>query len=147
VSRLLSLAVLALLPAALAAQDTAHVACADTALTQASMTRCAGTALRQARDRLDSLITELRSVLAVSERPGLDSTQSLWQAYSVAQCRWEGSAFEGGSMQPMQVAYCRASLTEARIRELAPLLCGLDAQTDCPRASHYITTAPVHEPR
>jgi len=131
-----------------AAQQKDPVACEDTALSQSSMTRCAGEAHKESRARLDSLVVELRPALDTSERPGLDSTQALWLAYATAQCRWQGSAFEGGSMQPMQVAYCRAWQNELRIRELAPMLCDFALQVDtCPRAAHYLGPAtPVKSP-
>jgi len=120
----------------LAAQQPDPGSCADTAATQMAMTHCAAQEWRQSITRLDSLLVELRASVDSARQVGLDSAQVLWGAYVTAACRWEAAAFSGGSVYPMQLASCRASLTRERIQELAPSLC--EAQSpDCPRGKHY----------
>jgi uncharacterized protein YecT (DUF1311 family) len=132
------LALIALPLTSLAAQDSTSRACWDSALTQASMNGCAGSDLQKSRDRLQSLLRELRGALDSTGRRGLDSVQHRWQAYAQAQCRWEGAAYDGGSMRPMIEASCLSRRTEERIDVLKPFLCGHENQTsDCEAAKRY----------
>lgn len=47
------------------------------------------------------------------------ASQRTWLAYRDAQCRMEGYAAKGGSMQPMLVAQCLDRLTRERTDRLA----------------------------
>ena len=106
------------------AQQGAPETCLDTATTQTAMSRCAGEALKAEQQRLKQLLNELQDSLEAPQRAQLESAQRAWKAYATAECKFEASASEQGSMYPMQVSLCRRRLAEQRIRELAPLLCG-----------------------
>ena len=140
-SRVLALfALITLLPPSAAAQDSTR-ACWDSAMSQASMNQCAGSDLQRSRDRMQSLLRELRSRLDSESRRGIDSVQRRWDAYSRAQCRWEGAAYDGGSMRPMIEASCLAQRTEERIAVLKPFLCGRENQVQsCEAAKRYDRT-------
>jgi uncharacterized protein YecT (DUF1311 family) len=59
-------------------------------------------------------------------RPGHMATlltgQRAWLKFRDAQCDLEGYLFRGGSMEPLLVATCRTSLTEARTKQLKDLI-------------------------
>ncbi|SRR6266699_941618 len=127
--------------ASAAAQDSTSRACWDSAMTQASMNTCAGSDLQKSRDRMESLSRELRRGLDSTARRGLDSVQRRWQAYVQAHCRWEGAAYDGGSMRPMIEASCLSHRIEERIDVLKPFLCGHENQTiNCEAAKRYDRT-------
>jgi uncharacterized protein YecT (DUF1311 family) len=114
----------------------------DSAATQASMAGCTESDLLTARDRLTKLLAELRTTLPSSHFSGLDSAQAAWRLYIQAECVWEASAYRGGSLEPMMRASCQEAATWLRVRELAPLLCGLDrAEPRCRAAEPYLKQA------
>lgn len=123
---------------------TAQSECLDTAGTQADLTKCSDEAFKAADRQLQQLIAELGDSLPVAQRARLDSAQGAWTAYAAAQCRLEGSPYEGGSMYSMQVTLCRRDLAEQRIDELAPLLCATGAPSGqpCPAARRYARPHP-----
>jgi uncharacterized protein YecT (DUF1311 family) len=116
--------------------------CLDSASTQVVMDRCTETDLTLARARLDQLLIELHGRLPNAQFSGLDSAQVAWGAYVVAECGWEASAYRGGSLELMMRTSCLETATWLRVRELAPLLCGLDrAEPRCRAAEPYLKQA------
>ena len=59
-------------------------------------------------------------------RPGHMATllagQRAWLKFRDSHCDLEGYQFRGGSMEPLLVATCRTSLTEARTKQLKDLI-------------------------
>ncbi len=59
-------------------------------------------------------------------RPGhmatLLAAQRAWLKFRDAHCDLDGYLFRGGSMEPLIVATCRTSLTEARTKQLQDLI-------------------------
>jgi uncharacterized protein YecT (DUF1311 family) len=59
-------------------------------------------------------------------RPGHMATllvgQRAWLKFRDAHCDLDGYLFRGGSMEPLIVATCRTSLTEARTKQLQDLI-------------------------
>jgi uncharacterized protein YecT (DUF1311 family) len=124
-----SLLAVALLPPAAAAQAS----CYQSAQTQAELTRCAHEAAAGAERRLAVILDELRAALEPEHFHALERVQSSWRGYAREHCRWNGGFYEGGSMQPMVVAHCMASVTDERIRELKTFRCGKPSPPgDCP---------------
>ena len=125
---------------AMSAQQAPRPACLDTAETQGSMTRCAGSAFLTLDTLLMHLVTDLHGKLLPAEARQLDSTQANWTAYSSSQCRLANADSRTGSAYPMLVAMCRGTHTATRIEELAPLLCGHTqlVATQCPAADEYL---------
>lgn len=126
-------------PSAHAQQGTAPP-CLDSATTQRAMTRCAGQALEAATRRQRQLLAELRDGLDAAGRAQLDSSETAWTAYAAPQCRLESRAFLQGSLYALQMGGCRRRRIEARIGELAPLLCAPspDGSRACPAAERYL---------
>jgi uncharacterized protein YecT (DUF1311 family) len=48
----------------------------------------------------------------------LEKSQAAWLAYRDSECRLEGDATRGGSLQPVLAAECEVRLTRQRIRDL-----------------------------
>lgn len=100
------------------------VAAPASAQTQATMNAQAGAAYARA----DAAMTrEWRLTLAYMKGDGAPSaallldSQRAWLKFRDAQCAIEGAEFEGGSMQPMTVAGCKARLTNERTGQLRKL--------------------------
>jgi uncharacterized protein YecT (DUF1311 family) len=106
---------LAALLLALPAQ--AQTRCTD-AQTQAQMNECAARDLRAAEGRMTQAYNALRTGLTPAHQAKLADAQRAWTAFRAAHCNFEGLEVEGGSMQPMVVAFCMAQATEARTRQL-----------------------------
>src|SRR5439155_19932408 len=98
---LVCIGALALVGRTSSAQDSTAAACWHTAMTQASLTQCAGTDLGTCRNRLQRLIRELMATLHSASLPRFDTTQARWAAYARAERDWEGAASDGVSMRPM----------------------------------------------
>lgn len=124
-ARTFALLTVGLLAGQAQSQSPGSTPCWRAADTQADLKRCADEDARAARARLDRLMVELRRTLDARALPGLDQSQQSWLAYAKSHCRWDGAAFEGGSMQPMIVLGCLAAITEQRIATLKHYyLCG-----------------------
>lgn len=90
----------------------------DSPQTQAEMNRCAGVQLRRVDAQLNAAYGALLKKLDANRRAKLQKAERAWIAYRDAQCDYEGSESEGGSIQPLEVAGCKTELTKARIGQL-----------------------------
>lgn len=130
-----------LLAAALLSMSSASLhaqAPCDTVSTQTAMTRCAQQAAHRSAERLRSLLAELRTVLDSARFVSLGQVQGRWETYRDSHCTWEGNAFEGGSIAPMWISNCIASVTEARIQTLKIHLCeGAGMTGECAASHRY----------
>ena len=101
------------------AQDTtvAAVDCAD-AMTTLELRQC----LSAANVRADSaMAVALQGAVDRGNASALDSAQALWVQFRDAQCHAEGSAYEGGTLQPVEALACRLNLTRSRTAYLEKL--------------------------
>lgn len=105
----------------------AATSCAN-AQTQADMNRCAGQDYARADGAMNRQWKTTYAYMKNRDARGgsfaaqlLDS-QRAWLKYRDAQCIIAGAEFEGGSLQPMAVAQCRARLTDLRTKELQTLV-------------------------
>jgi uncharacterized protein YecT (DUF1311 family) len=80
--------------------------------TQMEMNACAGLAYEQADKLLNQVYRKL------DRTAELVAAQRAWITFRDAECTYQASAYEGGSMQPMVYAGCLQSLTEDRIEQL-----------------------------
>ena len=119
--RSLAAAVLAGL-AALAPLSARAFDCAR-ADSQADLTACAGAHLARADAALNAVYGRMVEDADLADRlDKLRAAERAWIDYRRAQCDFEGSAAEGGSMQPMLDADCAAALTEQRTKDLGKVL-------------------------
>ena len=101
----------------------------DAAQTQTEMTSCAQESFQEADAELNREWKSLRDRLRQAEedlgyKGWFDTAleaQRGWLTYRDNQCAAEGFETGGGTIQPMQIAYCKSRLTRARVRELREL--------------------------
>jgi uncharacterized protein YecT (DUF1311 family) len=103
-------------PAVLRAQDDAP-SC-DDARTQTDMNQCAGIAFQAADSVLNEVYPRVIAGLNPSRVPLLREAQRQWVRLRDADCALEAAEFQGGSMQPMIYALCRADRTRERVAHL-----------------------------
>jgi uncharacterized protein YecT (DUF1311 family) len=111
----------------------AHADCAS-ATTQAAMNTCAAADFARADAALNATYAEVMARLARDEqgRARLVAAERAWLTFRDAQCAFETSRAEGGSIHPMLVAICRAGLTVAREKSLRAFLHGQEGDLACP---------------
>lgn len=94
--------------------------------TQAEMNICARNEFKAADIVLNRVYNQLMSKLDDTGKVKLKEAQGAWLKYRDADCDYEASLFEGGSMQPMVLSSCFARVTRARTAELRQQLKELD---------------------
>lgn len=74
--------------------------------------------------------TLMRRLKQQNARDELRTAQRAWIGYRDAQCKFETTAWEGGSARPMMNAGCLSSMTKERTKQLQEILECNDS--DCP---------------
>jgi uncharacterized protein YecT (DUF1311 family) len=93
------------------------------AQTQGDLNECAGRDLSAADAKLNTAYRALQKALGTGGRSTkLRVAQTAWISLRDKECDFEGSAAEGGSMQPMLVAQCVTAYTTQRTADLTRLL-------------------------
>lgn len=92
----------------------------NNAMTQNDMNICAAQSYEKADKALNIAYKKLMAQLKDDENAQslLRSAQRAWLAYRDSECIFEGHGVEGGSMQPLIIFGCKASLTKKRTEEL-----------------------------
>ncbi len=85
---------------------------------QAEMNACAALDYKQADKKLNQVYPQVRNKLSGSRREQLTSAQLAWIEFRDANCEFESSLFEGGSMAPMILSGCLARVTKQRTADL-----------------------------
>ncbi|MGL5291079.1 MAG: lysozyme inhibitor LprI family protein [Vibrionaceae bacterium] len=88
--------------------------------TQFEMNDCA---LQQFEQAEKKLTITYRKVLAQLEEPRASKfkqAQATWQSHRKAECLYQASAYQGGSIYPLIYATCLEQMTLQRYRALAP---------------------------
>jgi uncharacterized protein YecT (DUF1311 family) len=140
----LLVASIALAPGSVQAQADSMPRCPDSVATQFDMHVCANEQYIHRRALLDQLVREVRASLQpdageFDRRPLLDTAQVAWVAYAKAHCEFAASEYYGGTMLPTVELDCLTAQTTGRIRQLAPLLCDDNSESDtCPAADQYL---------
>jgi uncharacterized protein YecT (DUF1311 family) len=94
--------------------------CAN-ATTQTAMNECAGKAYVRADAAMNR---QWQRVYARAKASGATyaasvlAAQRAWLKFRDAECKAEGDAYAGGSMQPMVAQQCLATVSEARAKQL-----------------------------
>ena len=86
---------------------------------QSEMNFCAEADFQKADRELTAVYAKFKPV-----PPMLRVAERAWIAYRDAECDFQGDAEAGGSMQPMIISGCMATLTEERIKTLQNDLVG-----------------------
>ena len=95
---------------------------------QNTMTLCAGLDYDKADKELNKLWPSIKGSAEESDKgadgadggytKALMASQKAWIAFRDAECTWEGFQAHGGSLEPMLVNGCLATLTKDRIKQL-----------------------------
>jgi uncharacterized protein YecT (DUF1311 family) len=94
--------------------------------TQLELTRCWNRVAEDAERRLAGSYNKVLGRIRQSGPDGasalLQAAQTKWQAYRSAQCAITSKLYDGGSIESMQRASCRARLADHRRDELESML-------------------------
>jgi uncharacterized protein YecT (DUF1311 family) len=82
------------------------------------MNECAAIAYQAADQKLNQVYQELKAALPDYRQPKLVTAQQVWIKFRDANCEFEKSAVEGGSLAPTIYYSCLTQLTEQRTKEL-----------------------------
>lgn len=101
---------------------------------QASLNRCADQNYKAVDARLNATYRQITARLKDDPEKTklLVSAQKAWIAFRDAECRFAASGVEGGSIHPMTVSDCLASLTGNRIEALKGYLSCEEGDLSCP---------------
>ncbi|MFM8745767.1 MAG: lysozyme inhibitor LprI family protein [Aestuariivirga sp.] len=127
---ILGLALLAAASGVADAQDDG-TECSRNAETTAEMQSCADEALAQVDSQLNDIYDAIIQRLDSDGADRLRRAQRAWIAFRDAECRFQGLAAEGGSMNPVIVTECLASLTARRFDDLEAYLNCEEGDVSC----------------
>ncbi len=95
--------------------------------TQAGATVCAEHETATVESQLDSRFASLAARYDAQDRALLETAQRQWQAFRDAECAFQTSGSEGGTIHRQLVAECRTRLDKRRLADLEALAkCGTD---------------------
>ena len=91
------------------------------ARTDSEMNACAEQKYKQADAELNRVYQELMRASGGRDQK-LKSAQLAWLKFRDAECDYEASQYEGGSMKPMVYSFCLGDVTSARTKQLRDAL-------------------------
>lgn len=97
----------------------------DEAMNQHDLNMCADREFKAADAVLNRVYQQLLSKSG-ADKAKLKEAEIAWLKYRDANCDYEASAFEGGSMQPMIYSFCLARMTRNRTAEFQLQLKDMD---------------------
>ncbi len=89
--------------------------------TQFEMNMCAHEEFKQHDEALNLAYQKYRAGLPDSQKKLLKDAQVFWIKFRDASCKFEASAVEGGSMQPMAYSMCLTDYTIMRLERIKAL--------------------------
>lgn len=106
----------------------------DNATDQRSFDVCAGKQFEAADKELNKDFREIQARLAgeAEMRKLLVDAQRAWISFRDTECAFQASGVAGGSVYPMTLALCKASLTSERVKQLRSYLACEDGDLNCP---------------
>jgi len=126
---LMAIAALLMSPATAQAQDCAN------AQDQATLDQCAGQEFQAADKQLNDAYKQINDRLKddAETRKLLVAAQRAWVAFRDAECQFQGGPTDmAGSVYPMVVSSCKASLTNQRLKDLQGYLNCEEGDLSCP---------------
>ena len=102
--------------------------------TQADMNQCADARFKASDAQLNGTYKKVMACLGPTGdgATSLVDAQRAWLRYRDAECKFQGSASDGGSVQPMVIGSCLASITDRRTKELKDYLTCQEGDLSCP---------------
>jgi uncharacterized protein YecT (DUF1311 family) len=110
----------------------AAMECADQ--TQFGLDVCANAGFERADRALNDAYREIVRRLAsdVRAKQSLIAAETAWIAFRDAECAFQASSSEGGSIHPMEVSLCLEDETRRRTKDLQAYLHCVEADLSCP---------------
>jgi uncharacterized protein YecT (DUF1311 family) len=105
--------------------------CADLR-TQLDMNRCAAEDYASVDRELNRSYDAYRARLGDEQKRQLREAQLAWVRFRDLSCQFESSAVKGGSVYPLILQSCLASMTRARLRQLSVLADCKEGDLSCP---------------
>ncbi|MCB9077318.1 MAG: DUF1311 domain-containing protein [Anaerolineaceae bacterium] len=122
----------------MAAPDLEETDCLTTAASQAQLDACAASKATESAQKLSQLIEALQETISAEKWNELQALQTQWEPVRDANCTWEASFFEAGSIQPANYQLCLADYNQQRIDRLKIFLCeGAGMTGPCPASEQY----------
>ncbi|MBS0057056.1 lysozyme inhibitor LprI family protein [Yersinia sp. Marseille-Q3913] len=104
----------------------------NNAMTQLDMNQCANSEYKKADTELNRTYKQVLAKTSVAQRALLKSAQLTWIKYRDADCTFQSSATEGGSVHPMIISACLTHKTEERTAQLKSFLNCPEGDLSCP---------------
>ncbi|AKP32124.1 lysozyme inhibitor LprI family protein [Yersinia aleksiciae] len=104
----------------------------NNAVTQLDMNQCANSEYKKADTELNRTYKQVLAKTSVAQRALLKSAQLTWIKYRDADCTFQSSATEGGSVHPMIISACLTHKTEERTAQLKSFLNCPEGDLSCP---------------
>ena len=98
----------------------------DDPQSQAEMNICADKEFRTADAALNRVYNQLSAKLDEGERAKLKEVELAWLKYRDAECEFEASFYERGSMQPLIYSTCLTHITKTRTADIRTQIKDLD---------------------
>ena len=108
--------------ASLSAAEDLDPSSACTGETTMSQIECLQGVLGELNDELNSVYRQYRSTLDADGSAQIKGIQIAWMKYRDGSCRFESSAVEGGSLQPVMSLLCQISYTQERLARIEGML-------------------------
>ncbi len=106
------------------ASDKIEIICSEAA-SQYEMNKCSLERFKSAEKEMESVFSELKKHLNVSETKDISFAQKKWEEYRDATCLFKASKSKGGTAYPMVLILCRTDMTRERTTQLKTTLDGI----------------------
>ncbi|NJR21227.1 MAG: DUF1311 domain-containing protein [Richelia sp. CSU_2_1] len=86
--------------------------------TTVDMNLCATQEFQAADRKLNQVYQQLKSLLNSKQQQRLTAAQRTWIKFRDESCSYEAGRFEGGTLAGSTYGYCRARITQERVKDL-----------------------------
>jgi uncharacterized protein YecT (DUF1311 family) len=90
--------------------------------TTADMNMCSSQEFQAADKKLNQVYQQLQSKLKSKQKQRLTVAQRSWLKFRDDSCNYEMGQFEGGTLAGSTYGYCKARVTQARVKDLEDYL-------------------------
>ena len=90
--------------------------------TTRDMNFCSGQEFQAADRKLNQVYQQLQANISSRQKQRLTAAQATWIAFRDQNCDYAKGQFEGGSVAASTYGYCRARVTQERIKDLEDFL-------------------------
>jgi uncharacterized protein YecT (DUF1311 family) len=112
----------------------ARLPCPTHALTTLAMEGCSEKVLLATDRAINARAKTIFGVLPSAARKNFVAAEVAWLRYRRSSCLAEASGYSGGSIYPLEYAYCEVARNRTHLRDLAELRCGLYPQDAVPKS-------------